>query len=179
MGEVRIKLWLVRLFMIGAVSLYAAPLPAQNFSSRFRDLPSGGAYQTLLHAQIFNFGGFGYGQTITPEEQAFHKLLKSPNRLSTFSRLLRHASPEGQIYALYGLYLEDRSVFTEHAAKLKSQGGPAPQFGQFVFVNKHQVRVGSGCVLMQQDQVKVIDAIADGEFNQAFITSKGHWLNTK
>ena len=157
-----------RLILIGVVAFCAAPVLAQDYSSRTRNLPTERAYEKLVHAEIFNFGGIGWALTITPEEEAFRKLLESRNPGESFRRLLSEANPEGQLYALYGLYLEDRNVFKDVAARLKADDGPPLRREQFISVEKGKVRVGSGCLLFQQDRRKVIEEIAEGKFDTAF-----------
>jgi hypothetical protein len=70
-------------------------VPAHDYS--ILDARTNHAYRQLIHAHVFNFGGVGFANAITPEEKAFHILLGSNHRLALFKRLLRDADAEGQL----------------------------------------------------------------------------------
>jgi len=94
------------ILIICAHLLICVPVFAQShISAQIRQSGNNRAYQKLLHANVFNLGGVGYGQAITAEEQAFKKLLTSIDSTSVFQRLIREANGEGQLYALLGLHL--------------------------------------------------------------------------
>jgi hypothetical protein len=144
----------------------------EDYSSGLRKLAADQSYNKLLHAEIFNLGGIGWARTMTTEEEAFRKLLvESQNPLASFKRLLSEANPEGQLYALYGLYLQDRNAFREEALRLKIEDGPPERREKFISVEKGKVRVGLGCLLFQQDRRAVIEKMAEGKFDQTFKAS--------
>ena len=143
-------------------------LVAQDYSSRLRNVRTDRAYQELLRADLFNFGGVGVALTITPGEKAFHLLMQSGKRVELLTGLLSEANPEGQLYALYGLYLEDPDNFKKEAERLNSEAGPPERLEGFIPVGKGKVRVAHGCLLFQQDRRAVIEEIAKGKFDSAF-----------
>ena len=63
-------------------------LRAQDYRS-IREQKIERAYQQLLHAKIFNLGGYGFAMTISPEERAFHTLLESSNSTALLKKLLQ------------------------------------------------------------------------------------------
>jgi len=136
------------------------------------------AYKQLLHAKIFNLGGYGWGMTISAEEQALHTLLESSNSTALLKRLLQEANPEGQMYSLYGLYLNEPEVFKSELERMKSEDGPPERWEEGTFVEKGKIRTAAGCFLFRQDRQALITTIASGEFNQAFKSSNAR-LATK
>lgn len=160
-----------RCALVYVLTLCPSFVLAQDYSSRLRNLEGDRAYQQLLHAKIFNFGGVGWAPMITREEKAFHALLRSSNRTELLKRLLEKANPEGQLYALYGLYLEDADAFKKEAETLEQNDGPPARWEGLVFIEKSKVRTGEGCILSREDMRAVIQRIAKGEFDPAFNSS--------
>lgn len=155
--------------MIAAVVLCCGSFTlGQDYSPRVRNPQRQGAYQLLVHAQVFTFGGVGFAATITPEEKAFHALFDTGNSLPWFKRLLKDANSEGQMYALYGLYLEDPDAFKQEVARLQTDDGPPSHWEGFTFLEKGQVRTAHGCIFGQQSKQSVIAAIKNGDFDLAF-----------
>ena len=144
---------------------------AQDYSTLIRNAQTERAYQKLVHAQVFTFGGVGFGSMITPEEKAFHALVDAGNPAAGFKRLLYEANSEGQMYALYGLYLEDPDAFKKEAARLQTDECPPSHWEGFLFVEKGQVRTAHGCVFGQQSKQSVIAGIRNGDFDRAFKSS--------
>ena len=145
-------------------------LRAQDYGlSRQRKIER--AYQQLLHAKIFNLGGYGFAMTISPEERAFHTLLESSNSTALLKKLLQEANPEGQMYSLYGLYLKEPEAFKSELERLKSDDGPAERWEEMTFIEKGKIRTAAGCFLFRQDRQALITTIASGEFDQAFKSS--------
>ena len=105
---------------------------------------------------------------MSKEERAFHQLLNSADSLVLFHRLLNEANPEGQLYALYGLYLREPEAFKREAFLLKSGDGPPQRWEGMILVKKGAIRTGSGCILRQQHWKAVIAEIEKGTFDQAF-----------
>jgi len=177
------KIFVSGLVLTLAVVLHPSTGRAQDYSWRIRNLPAAGAYGQLRHANIFNLGGVGYGATITPEEKAFREILNSPTAIPQFQRLLKEANPEGQLYALYGLYLKDAQLFRPAAAWLKHKGGlPARSEKFIIFLEKgkqraesieigRKIRFANGCLLYGADRNEIIERMATGEFDQAFRAS--------
>jgi hypothetical protein len=126
------------------------------------------AFQTLSRAKIFNLGGLGFVLTMTEEEKAFHVLLDSPNSIVLFKRLLNEGNPEGQMYALYGLYREDKEAFKSEVERLKLDDGPPERWEGLIYVEKGKIRIGIGCVLGWQERKMVLATMEQAGFDQAF-----------
>lgn len=168
MGEFRARLWLIRLIMAATVTFSAEAVLAQDYSSRLRDLPAQHAYQTLLQAQIFNIGGVGWGLEITREEQALRRLLASRNRIESFQRLLSEGNPEGQLYALYGLYRADPELFKQEVERLGREVGPQERWEGMEFIERGKIRTARGCIIFREERQKTIERMMNGEFDRAF-----------
>ena len=141
-------------------------VPAHDYS--VLDARTSHAYRQLVHASVFNFGGVGFANAITPEEKAFHILLGSNHRLALFKRLLRDADAEGQLYALYGLYLDDSEAFKRQMAKISPNFEPLDRWEGLAFLGKGEVRTAHGCIFYQESMRKMIASIANGEFDHDF-----------
>jgi len=61
------------------------------------------AYDTVREASDFAIGGVGAACTITPEEVAMRKVRDGPLAEAQLRKLLREATPAGQLYALFAL----------------------------------------------------------------------------
>jgi hypothetical protein len=140
----------------------------QEYDSQIRNRVTDHAYLTLSRAHMFNLGGFGFGLTMTEEEKAFQVLLDSPHSIVLFKRLLNEGNPEGQMYALYGLYLEDRDAFKNEAGKFKLDDGPPERWEGLIYLEKGKIRIGIGCVLSEQDRKMVIARMEQAGFDQSF-----------
>ena len=160
------------ILVICAHLLICIPVFAQRYySPQIRQMETNRAYQKLLHATVFNLGGVGYGQAITPEEQAFKKLLTSLDSTKVFQRLISEANGEGQLYALLGLHLLAPDIFEAEAEKFRTNGGPPERIEKFIAIAKGKVRVAHGCIFFEQDRQTVIDQIAKGEWDAAALKS--------
>ena len=170
MGKLNPRIHFASLWLTLILVLCPTVLRAQDYSS-IRQEKIERAYQQLLHAKIFNLGGYGFGMTISPEERAFRTLLESSNSIALLKKLLQEANPEGQMYSLYGLYLKEPEVFKSELKCLKSADGPAERWEEMTFIEKGKIRTAAGCFLFRQDRQALITTIASGEFDQAFKSS--------
>ena len=168
MRRLNIGKYVLHSLVVGGVLFVCGSVAAQDYSSGIRDPRNGRAFQTLLNAKIFNIGGVGWAMQITPEEEAFKILFQSGTSIKEFQRLVDQASPEGQLYALFGLHLMAPDIFRTEAEKLKADDGPPKREQKFTFIAKGQVRIADGCLIFTQARRKVIDQIARGEFDTRF-----------
>jgi len=168
MAKLEPKDFVTRLILTLVVGLGPSLAPAQDYSHRLPNMETDRAYQRLLHATIFNLGGVGYGATITSEEKAFRVLVNSPNSTSQFQRLLNEGNPEGQLYALYGLYREDAQLLKNAVERLGSVGFPPARWQGLIFIEKRKVRFADGCVFYGPDMNVIIERMARGEFDDAY-----------
>ncbi len=60
-------------------------------------------YETVKAADHFAIGGVGVAGTITPEELAMREVRDGPEAETLLRKLLREATPPGQMYALFAL----------------------------------------------------------------------------
>ena len=144
---------------------------AQGYVSRVRNMETDRAYRQLLDAHIFNLGGVGFVLSITPEEKAFQVLLRSANSVALFERLISEGNPEGQLFALYGLYLEKPRLFENEVERFKREAGPGERWEGMIFIEKGKIRTGVGCILFRQERQTIISKIANGEFDKAYQAS--------
>jgi len=151
------------------MALSCVSVAAQNYySPGIRDFQTARAFQKLLHASVFNLGGVGWGNEITPEEKAFAALFESTDHIKLFQRLLAQANPEGQLYALFGLHLMAANTFKLEAERLKADDGPPERRENFIGIEKGKVRVARGCIFFRMARNAIIDQIASGEWDANF-----------
>ena len=109
------------------------------------------AYEQLLSANCFAFGGVGYAGTISPGEVAFHVVLASTNALGLFEAILSNGTGEAKMYALCGIRRLNQKAF-EDSAKVLKEADP-------------KVKTMSGCLATEEDASVVIRRIADGTYD--------------
>ncbi|HBB95635.1 MAG TPA: hypothetical protein DC054_09610 [Blastocatellia bacterium] len=170
MDKLNHRIHFARLGLTLVLVLCPSVLRAQDYGS-IRQRKIERAYQQLVHAKIFNLGGYGWGMTISAEERAFRTLLESSNSTALLKKLLQEANPEGQMYSLYGLYLNEPAVFQSELERMKSEDGPAERWEEMTLIEKGKIRTAVGCSLFRQDRQALITTIASGEFDQAFKSS--------
>jgi hypothetical protein len=172
MVRLNLRSYVWQSLVVWSVLFSSGSVAAQDYTSRFRNLQNGRAFQKLLHAKLFNIGGVGWTSEITPEEEAFKILFESGDSIKEFQRLLNQASPEGQLYALFGLHLQAPDIFRSEAEKLRANDGPPKREQKFIFIEKGKVHIAVGCLMFYQDRRKVIDQIANREFDNRFKSSR-------
>lgn len=72
---------------------------------------SADAYNIVKSAESFAIGGVGVAGVTSKTETAFRQLLKQPDPAVRCQKLVREATPAGQLYALLGLRLTDQKAF--------------------------------------------------------------------
>ena len=154
--------------LLPIAALWPLAVHGQDYSSRVRVGQEDRAFRTLTHSKIFNLGGFGLALAVSAEERAFRMLLNSENSGVLFRRLLREANPEGQLFGLYGLYLEDREAFKAEVDRLKHDDGPPERWDGMIFIERGKIRSAEGCIIFRPDRPKLIEKMATGGFDQAF-----------
>jgi len=125
------------------------------------------AYQKLLHAHVFNFGGVGFGQQITEEEKAFTVIFESRDADRLFQLLSREANAEGKLYALFGLRAKNAASFERAAQRIRDEE-TAQRQEEVTLIPKGKVRVARGCISYQVDVQTVVDEIAKGRWDDDF-----------
>ncbi len=92
------------------------------------DAATRAAYEHLLGASVWidgNVYGFA-GEEENESATALRTIWKHPQSAAIFSRLLDHAAPAGQLYALCGLYYSDRAEFEKRIAPFKTDQREIP-----------------------------------------------------
>lgn len=133
-----------------------------------RQSETGRAYQKLVHARVFTFGGVGWGLDITEEEKAFKVIFESVDAERLFQRLVREANAEGQLYGLFGLRAKDSFSFAAEAQRIQNDGGPPQRMEEFKIVAKGKVRLVHGCIFYEAEMQKAVEGIVKGAWDAAF-----------
>jgi len=109
------------------------------------------AYERLLAARVFAFGGVGFAGTTTDGEKAFHVVLASTNRLELLKRVLKDGTREARMYALCGLRKTAPEEFQVEAERIGSE--------------KETVKMMSGCLMFQEPVSSVVERIRSGAYD--------------
>ncbi len=84
------------------------------------------AYETVRAASHFAIGGVGVTGAITPEELAMRKIRDSAQAGVQLRKLLREATPAGQMYALFALRQLDSADYSTLSATYRQSTLPVP-----------------------------------------------------
>src|SRR3569833_237236 len=103
----------VILFMWAAV-LFAAQTPAE------KPITPDHALDRLNEANVFAFGGIGFGGTISEGETAFRALLARSSAGRDFEAAFLRGTPQAKAYALVGLRALNPNRFAELASSLQA-----------------------------------------------------------
>lgn len=109
------------------------------------------AYQQLLSAKRFAFGGIGFAGTISQEEKAFHAVAASPNAVELFTALLKNGSGEAQLYGLCGIRKSAPRSFDAQSRPVLSAN--------------LKINTTSGCVVSEENASDVVARIAAGSYD--------------
>ena len=85
------------------LSLACSSLLAGAPSLETRPEPLMEAYDQLLSAKVFAFGGVGFAGVLSEGEKAFHIVAGSTNALDLFKAAVENGTPEARMYALCGI----------------------------------------------------------------------------
>ncbi len=110
------------------------------------------AFDRLLKAPLFAFGGIGVAGTISPDEVDFRTILASPNAEADFTRLLKSGRPEAKCYALVGLRQKNRAAYE---AQIKP-----------FTTSKQEVQTCGGCIMMKLPMASVAANIGRGNYDE-------------
>jgi len=125
------------------------------------------AYHKVKKASCFSIGPTGYAGQPSDAERAVNLLMNEQDAVESLKSLLREASAEGQLYALYGLYFKDRVVFKQAVDQLEKQECVPEQSSGIESVmrkafNQPQVATSSGCIILYEYKCVVIRRIQIG-----------------
>jgi hypothetical protein len=102
----------------------------------------GTAYETVKAASHFAIGGVGVAGTMTPEELAMRQLRDGPEPETQLRKLLREATPAGQMYALFALRQLDSAEYATLSAPYRQNTSAVPTI--------------SGCIIHTQTMSEAV-----------------------
>ncbi len=111
----------------------------------------GAAEAVLEKAGMFALGGIGVAGTMSPGERALREILENPNAISRMERLLTNATPAGRLYALLGLRLKDRALYSRVIQELR----PVDE----------KIETARGCMLSQESFGDLVKEIERGQYD--------------
>jgi hypothetical protein len=109
------------------------------------------AYERLVAAKVFAFGGVGFAGTTSDGEKAFHLMLASTNGLEVLKRVLKEGTREAQMYALCGLRKLSPKEFEAEAERIGAE--------------KATVKLMTGCLMFEEPVAKVVERISSGAYD--------------
>jgi hypothetical protein len=110
---------------------------------------------TLRKAQLFALGGIGVAGSMSEGERALREVLKEPDVPARLEKLLSDAPPAGQLYALLGLRLRDRTAYERALGKLR--------------ITDAKVQTARGCMLSEESFGDLVKEIERGQYDN-FLT---------
>jgi hypothetical protein len=127
------------------------------------------AYQTLLKVDLFAIGGIGYGGSTSEGEEALDVLLDEKKAVNAFRSLVTSATPEGGLYALFGLRALKCECFKEEVENYKSLPEPPERKTKFgIIVPARAVKRMSGCLGFSQQRLEVTEEIESGKWAEVW-----------
>lgn len=105
----------------------------------------------LRKAGSFALGGVGVAGTMSDGERALREVLKEPDAIARLESVLPNASPAGQVYALLGLRLRDRTAYQRALEKYRG--------------NDAKVQTMRGCILQKESFRDLIKQIEHGDYD--------------
>jgi hypothetical protein len=105
----------------------------------------------LERASMFALGGIGVAGTMSSGERALREILEKPDAVAQLERLLTRATPAGQLYALLGLRMKDRTAYARAIQKLKPSDA--------------KVETARGCMLSQDPFGDLVKEIERGQYD--------------
>ena len=112
---------------------------------------SSGTASSLASENVFALGGVGVAGTMSGGEKDLRAILKETNAVQQFQSLLKNASPAGQLYALLGLRLRDRSAYEQAVPEFRKRSD--------VISTLH------GCIMMKERMDAIIKQIEHGDYD--------------
>jgi hypothetical protein len=135
------------LAFLAVVALGSRTLMAADSTGPAPETP----YNGVLKAKMFAIGGVGFAGTTSAEEKAFRSMLAAPDARDQLGKLVKRATPAGQLYALLGLKLMKDPSYKVESPRLIKDTTP--------------VTTMTGCVISQQTAGSLARAIADGRYD--------------
>ncbi len=99
----------------------------------------------------FALGGVGYAGVMSEGERTLREILKESDAPRRLESVLANASAAGQLYALLGLRLRDRSAYQRVVEKYRA--------------NDAKVQTMRGCIMQRESFRKLVEQIDQGEYD--------------
>jgi hypothetical protein len=124
------------------------------------------AYHVLLGADVFALGGIGYSGETSTAETAVDILIEENAATEALTSVITDASPEGGLYALYGLRELKCTCLDQQANAIEkiTERGARNYFG--TTIPPGQVHMMSGCLGFAKKRVDVAEDIRMGKFDR-------------
>lgn len=130
------------LWIAGASLLCAAMLHAGERA---------GSNEALRQTPTFALGGVGYAGIMSEGERTLREILKESDAARRLKSVLPDASPAGQLYALLGLRLRDRSAYQRALEKYRAKDA--------------KVQTMRGCIMQREPFRKLVEQIERGDYD--------------
>jgi hypothetical protein len=134
------------------------------------------AFQKLLKVELFALGPISSSARTSDGELALDILIKEKKAISSLKSLIKNATPEGGLYALFGLRKLKADSFDERLKNFKSRSELAERGEGFDKIPKAEVRRMDGCESFTENRLKVADEIVSGKFDTWL---SGEWIKLK
>jgi hypothetical protein len=118
---------------------------------------SGLALEILRGADYVSLGPAGFAAVTPSPVLAWRALIEDPEAPTLFQRLLRDASPAGQVYAMAGLYLVDLDAFRAGLPILRSHPSP--------------IRWQDGCIVTDLEHEGAIAWLQNGTLTRRLLAT--------
>lgn len=125
------------------------------------------AYRTLLRTELFAFGGTDVSGANSSGEDAFDVLIKEKKAVPAFSSLIEKATPEGGLYALFGLRALKCKCFDDEFQKFINLPEPPKRVKDELYLSdrKLELAIPAGSVERGGDGVHYYEKRLDAANN--------------
>ncbi len=134
------------------------------------------AYQKLLKVELFALGPIYSSAKTSDGELALDILIKEKEAVSTLKSLVENATPEGGLYALFGLRKLKPDSFEQYLKIFKSKTEVTERGEGSDKIPQAKVRRMDGCESFTENRLKVAEEIVSGKFD---IWLSEEWLKLK
>jgi len=134
------------------------------------------AYQRLLKVELFALGGIYSSAQTSDGEIALDILIEEREAISSLKSLVKSATPEGGLYALFGLRKLKSDSLKEYLKIFKEKPELAERGEGRNNIPQAKVRRMDGCESFTETRLKVADEIVNGEFD---IWLSEEWIKLK
>ena len=111
------------------------------------------AVSGLAQTQLFAIGGIGVAGSTSDGERDLRAVLDQPDAPALLHEILSRATPAGQLYALLGLRLRDRSAYEQALPALRKRSDV--------------ISIARGCMLMKEEMAAIVREIEHGNYDVA------------